>query len=544
MTTPMTLGDWRIDPSSHSISGDQGRVRLSPKAMDVLMLLISHQGEVVSRTQILDEVWHGRVVVEESVTQAISELRKALTDQRRPPRYIETVPKAGYRLLIQEDQQQPVGYAEQSGPYCVAVLPFADLSETKNQEHLCEGMADELIDALFQVPDLKVISRAASFQFRRTEVDPVEIAKYLGVSHLVEGSVRRQGDALRIHVRLVAMPQGYPVWSNRIDRTVGDLFALQDEIAVSVVQGLKADVPAFRSRQQPDLVAYDFYLRGRQYFYRGGANAGRLGQQMFRRAIEVDPDYALAHAGLADMYAFAWLYYFYDQQLLRRARTAAERALQLAPDLAEAQSAMGSVCSAEKNHAEARNYFQKAIELNPNAFESNYLFGRASLVSGEYETAVRHFEQATRIRPETFQVYTLLGRAYRALGRTEAEKESYSEARKLVEAQLKLVPNDTRALCVAAACEAVLGSPQRARELAITANQTDDPMNFYAACALARAGFDKDALDALDLAVENGWNHLSWLDHDPELEGVRQSKRFAMLREKLAQRLEEFLRSN
>ncbi|MEL7448655.1 MAG: winged helix-turn-helix domain-containing protein [Pseudomonadota bacterium] len=534
---PITLGDWLIDAPGNALSRGGETVRLSPKAMEVLLLLVEHQGQVVSRAQLLESVWPGRVVVEESVTQAISELRKALGDRGRPPKYIQTIPKTGYRLVPPVAVPTPSGGEAPKKEVCLAVLPFEDLSERRDQGYFCEGMADELIGGLSQISGIKVMSRTASFRLRHSDADAVEIALRMGVSHLVEGSVRRQGEQLRVHARLVELPAGHPCWSARFDRSVQDVFAVQDEIAMSLVQALQTGVPGPRARNQPALLAYDHYLRGRQYFYRGGSIAGRLGQQMFQRAIDVDPNYALAHAGLADMYTFAWLYYFDDPDLLDKAEACASRALQLAPDLAEAHSALGSVFSARDDYQRSSAAFLRAIELSPTAFEPNYLYGRASLVAGEFEAAASYLARASKIRPESIQVYTLLARACRALGREVEEREAYATAHDIVRDQLRLVPDDTRSLCVAASCSAALGSPHEARALALRACQTDDPMNFYSACALARAGFEEDALAALERAVELGWNHLRWLENDPELDCVRDTDRFRSVHARLLSRL-------
>jgi len=512
-------------------------MRLSPRAMRVLILLARHWGTVVSRAQILDDVWPGRVVVDESVTQIISELRKAFADDRKSPRYIETIPKAGYRLISPMATMASVEVEQTRGHPSVAVLPFADLSEAHDQAYFCDGMADELIGALCQVPGLSVISRTASFAYRTATTNLAEIAHHLGVTHLVEGSVRRQGEALRITVRLIEMPRGNSCWSASFDRAREDVFAIQDEIARQVVRRLQSDVAELRQRRQPDVQAYDYYLRGREYFYRGGTVAGRLGHQMFRRAIEIDPNYALAHAGLADSYTFAWLYYYDDPGLLESARESAEQAISLAPELAEAYSALGSVFSAADDYEQAARAFSRAIELSPNLFEPNYLYGRACLVAAVFDRAAELLSKAVGIRPESLQVYTLLARAYRALGDTAKELDVYSKADILVKHQLEVLPNDPRTLCIAAACAAALGAPDKAWDYAGRAIRSDDPMNFYAACALARAGFEDEALASLEQACRMGWNHLAWLDNDPELAAIRHTARFQAVRATLAGRL-------
>ena len=531
------VGDWQVDPASFSVSRGGTSVRLSPRAMRVLILLARHSGAVVSRAQILDEVWPGRVVVDESVTQIISELRKALEDDRKSPRYIETIPKAGYRLISPTTTAEPVKGDTGGGHPSVAVLPFADLSEGHDHAYFCDGMADELIGALCQVPGLSVISRTASFAYRTATSNLAEIAQHLGVSHLVEGSVRRQGESLRITVRLIEIPRGNTCWSASFDRGRRDVFAIQDEIARQVARRLQSDVAELRQRRQPDVQAYDYYLRGREYFYRGGTVAGRLGHQMFRRAIEIDPNYALAHAGLADSYTFAWLYYYDDPGLLEAARESAEQAINLAPELAEAHTALGSVLSAANDYEQAARANARAIELSPHLFEPNYLFGRACLVAGVFDRAAELLGTAVAIRPESLQVYTLLARAYRALGDTAREMATYSRADDLVRHQLEVLPNDPRTLCIAAACAAALGAPDEARDYAERAIRCDDPMNFYAACALARAGFEDEALASLERACRMGWNHLAWLDNDPELAALRHTPRFQAVRATLAGRL-------
>src|SRR4051812_16817026 len=258
--------------------------------------------------------------------------------------------------------------APPAGPPSIAVLPFADLSPAKDLDWMCDGIAEEILDALCTVTGLRVAARSSSFQFKGRAADVREMARALGVSTLLEGSVRKVGDRLRVSARLVSS-DGYELWTDTFDRGVSDAFAIQEEIARAVTSALRLrmESPEQKRTGTSNVQAYEMYLRGRQYVRLLGRQSGELAMQMFRRAIKLDPKFAQAHAGFADAGSniLQWLLIPREQQpgLRVEVLAEAEEALRLDPALAEAQVAHGNVLAFLGRADEADASFRRATEL-------------------------------------------------------------------------------------------------------------------------------------------------------------------------------------
>ena len=228
----------------------------------------------------------------------------------------------------------------------IAVLPFTDLSPHTDQAYFCDGVAEEIIHALSRIDGLRTVSRTASFRFRTPGVDSREVGRQLGVRSLLEGSVRKAGDRLRIAVQLVDAETGFPLWAERYERTLSDIFAVQDEIAESVVRALRVTLTAGEERalQTPpttDVGAYECYLRGRNYYYEYSPRGMEFAIRMFVRAIELDPNYAHAYAGLADCWSYTYLYSDRSEAVREQAAWASMRAQEMDPESAQAQASLG-----------------------------------------------------------------------------------------------------------------------------------------------------------------------------------------------------------
>ncbi len=260
------------------------------------------------------------------------------------------------------------GVEEQRGT-SVAVLPFADMSPERDQDYFCEGIAEELINALAKIPDLQVASRTSALQFKGSSQDIREIGRQLGVSGVLEGSVRKAGDRLRITAQLVNVADGYQLWSDRYDRQLQDVFAIQDEISQSIAGALQVTlVPsaqrAAKRSSTTDVEAYEFYLRGRKFFHRFSRRDQEFARRMFMRAIEIDPGYARAFAGIADCSAFLWMYFDRSDSHLTQADESSRRALELDPELADAHASRGLALSLNRRYGDSEVEFQAAIRLD------------------------------------------------------------------------------------------------------------------------------------------------------------------------------------
>lgn len=445
------------------------------------------------------------------------------------------------RLAI-DDVRQALQSDEPRGVPSVAVLAFADMSAEKDQDYFCEGIAEELINGLGRIENLRVASRTSSFQFKGTALDVREIGHKLEVSTILEGSVRKAGNRLRITAQLVNVADGYRLWSDRFDRDMKDIFAIQDEIAESIIAALELKLSpkqrrALQNVATRDVEAYDFYLRGRKFFYQMNQKSFQFARQMYTKAIEIDPTYALAYAGLADCSSFIYQYAHASQENLEAAQAAAARALELDPDLPDAYASRGLALSLGGDYEEAERQFDEAQRLNPRLYEALYFRGRNALSQGHLEKARDLFMKASEVRPDDFEAATFLQAALLGLDAPAEEIESVTRgALQKIEAHVALNPDDARALYLGGAMLLSLGSRERALEWARRALAIDpgDPLILYnVACVFSQAGEVEQALRMLERAVESGFGHRQWIEHDTDLDRVRSSPRFAELLERL-----------
>jgi serine/threonine protein kinase/Flp pilus assembly protein TadD len=415
----------------------------------------------------------------------------------------------------------------------VAVLPFANMSNDADNEYFTDGMAEEIINALNKVQSLRVAARTSSFAFKGKNEDVGEIGKKLKVSTVLEGSVRKMGNRLRITAQLVNVADGYHLWSERYDREMEDVFAIQDDISQAIVKALKVILTEGEKKQiekarVENVAAYDYYLRGRQY-YQIHRKSLEYARQMFNRAVETDPEYARAYAGVADTCSLLYMYYDAREFNLKQADFASAKALELEPDLAEAHVARGLAVSLSKRFDEAESEFEKAMKLDPKLFEAAYWYGRALEAEGRFAEAVKLYERAQVLRPEDYQAPSFLAQAYRALGMTDESNAADRRAIRLMHERLELNPSDARAANLLAATYATMGEPDKAvdfadRSLAI---DPDDAMLLYnVCCTYTLLGRYDDAIGCLERAVDKGFGHREWIDHDPDLEPIRNNPRY------------------
>ena len=419
----------------------------------------------------------------------------------------------------------------------VAVLPFTNMSADPENEYFTDGMAEEIINALTKIQSLRVTSRTSSFSFKGKNDDIGEIGKKLKVSTVLEGSVRKMGNRLRITAQLVNVADGSNLWSAKYDREIEDIFAIQDDISQAIVVALRVILTEGEKKQiekarTENVQAYDYYLRGRQYFHQLRRKSLEYARQMFNKAIEIDGDYARAYAGVADSCSMLYTYFDARDFNLRQADIASDKALELEPELAEAHVARGLAVSLSKRFDEAEKEFEMAMKLDPKLFEAPYWYGRSLLSAGRSEEAVKMFERATVLRPEEFQAANFLAQAYDTLGMNAEKETALRRAMKLMEERLELNPDDARACNLLSTKYAKLGDPERAvqfaeRSLGI---DPDDPMLLYnVSCTYAVMGMNDEAMNCLERAVDKGFGHKEWIDHDPDLVNLRDNPRFKAL---------------
>jgi adenylate cyclase len=420
----------------------------------------------------------------------------------------------------------------------IAVLPFVNLSGNAEDDYFGDGMAEEIITALAKVSGLRVASRTSAFALRDKHLDICALGELLNVSAVLEGSVRRAGTTLRVTAQLVSTADGYHLWSERFDREMKDVFAIHDDIAANIVKALRVvlredERRALTKAPTVDLEAYDYYLRGRQFFHQRRKKSVIFARQMFARAIHVDPLYARAHAGLADASAMLAHHYqdAYTQENLEQADEASQRALALDPLLAEAHAARGFTLAMLQRFPEAEAAFQRAIELDPRQFEARYFHARACVQRGDLERALQLFEDAGEVREDHEALY-FAAQTLTALERPAEAEAAYRRALPVIERHLELNPDDARAITMAAVCCSRLGQRDEGIEWAMQASAVDPEdasVCYNVACLLALEGERDDAIAHLERAFRVGFARRDWIERDPDLDSLRDDERFQAL---------------
>jgi adenylate cyclase len=419
----------------------------------------------------------------------------------------------------------------------IAVLPFTDLSQARDHDWFCDGLAEEIIDSLCCVRGLRVASRTASFRFRDGSVDPREIGKLLNVDAILEGSVRVSGERMRVTAQLIDAEAGYHSWSETYERPMLDVFAIQREIAEHVARALKLSLAGAQIRGEKyaprNMEAYEAYLRGRQLLNQYSQRLLLEAPDMFRRAIALDPNYAQAWAGLADALALQAQWRFAPAaQVLPEGTAAASRALDLAPELAEAHMAQGHLRSLAGDPEGARRAFERALELNPSLFEAWHSYARDCYARGEYARAAELFQRAHRAQPDDFTPLVFAASSLGALGDKAGSLAMAQRAANGLVRQCALEPENLRAHYLAPGVLHQVGRTQEGQQLAERALEMrpDDWSAVYnVACFYSSAGEHERALDLLERALSHGGGYLEWMQHDTDLDPLRGLPRFQAL---------------
>lgn len=416
----------------------------------------------------------------------------------------------------------------------VAVLPFANMSAEADNEYFADGIAEEIINALTKIQSLRVASRTSSFAFKGKNEDIGEIGRKLKVSAVLEGSVRKVGNKLRITAQLINVADGYHLWAEQYDREMEDIFAIQDDISQAIVKSLRVILSegeklAMEKVRTVDVDAYHYYLRGRTFFHEYRRKSLEYAVQMYEKAIEIDSGYALAYAGIA--IACSLLYTYFDSRAVNsvQADVASQKALELEPDLAEAHLARAFALRLGKHAEDAEMEFEAAIKLDPKLFDAFYFYGRALKYQGRYAESAKMLERASVLRPEDFQAPTFLGTAYAGMGMRAEANAARRRAVKLIEQRLDLNPDDARAFNLGATTLMKLGNTQRALKFAAMSLsiEPDDPLILYnVACMYALMDKREDALAYLERAVRNGFGHKESMANDPDLDSIRRTPWF------------------
>ena len=482
-----------------------------------------------------------RAGVPEEVERA---LLRALA--REPAERFATAAQFAQALSVQGARTPPGGAptvvtSQHAAVKSIAVLPFVDMSPQKDQDYFCEGIAEEIINALTKIDALRVASRSSAFAFKGKSQDIRRVGEQLSVSTVLEGSVRKAGPRIRITAQLIKVTDGYHLWSERYDRDLEDVFAVQDEIAENIVKALRLvlsedEKRAIEKPRAENVEAYEYYLRGRQFVHQLREKGLQFARRMFTRAIEIDPGYARAYAGIADCSSQLYRYFDASSANLEQADAASQKALALAPNMAEAHASRGLALTIGGNHEEANREFETAIRLDPKLYEGFLYYANGRFAEGKLEEAAKLFEQASAVRPEDYQAPSLCSMCYIGLGRQAEAQASFQKAARNAERHVEFNPDDARALYLGAISWCRLGQEEKGLEWgdrALALDPDDAAVLYNVACLNAVEGRLDRALDLLERAVQNGFGHREWIENDVDLIPLRAQPRFRTLVERL-----------
>jgi serine/threonine protein kinase/Tfp pilus assembly protein PilF len=410
-------------------------------------------------------------------------------------------------------------------PKSVAVLYFENLSGAKDDEYLRDGITEDIITELSNIKSLKVFSRAIVLPYRDREVPASQIGQQHGAAYALTGTIRRSGNRLRINAQLVDTRTDFPLWSKRYDTEMKDVFEVQDEIARSIAEALRVTLSpqeeqALAAKPTDNMQAYDVYLRGRNYTRRLGRQDLEFALQMFENAVSLDPQFALAHAGIASACALYYFIFERSSSWIDRARVAAERASARGQTAPEVLSALSWVAYGENRFDDALALIRRALQANPDIENGYYLLGRILFATGRYQELVDVAEEAVAHTGENYNTLIPISNALDALGKREAFLNFTQRSVEFFENHLQKIPEDARARVLLGIMYAKLGRNDEAASqgsLAMTLRPNDALILYNVACLFCDLGRAEEAMGSLRKAWDAGYRDTQWTRNDPDL---------------------------
>jgi TolB-like protein/Tfp pilus assembly protein PilF len=503
------FGDCEIDVAGFALRRGGAACEVEPQVLELLLYLVRNPDRLITKDELIAQVWHGRIVSDTTITSRIKSARQAIGDDGTQQKLIRTVHGRGVRFIaavrsearaaakqgVRGDQRQlddaraAIATAFESWP-AIAVLPFANISGDPEQDYFADGLTEDIITDLARFRELRVVARDSCFRFRSAETDLQRIGRELAADYVVTGSVRRRGAKLRLSARLIAVDRGNELWAERFDRGVDDVFAMADELVRTIVGTLVGRVrqvgSALAKRKAPaNLAAYECVLRGQSaQALIGDPQQEAAARRFFEQALKADPDYPRAHAGVAVVLLCEWFRTPGEAQAaLDLALEHAEKATAIDPIDYECQETLGWILLHCKQYDLAEQHYRRAVELNPNSPAELAAMGAATSYLGRPEESIRWFELAKKIDPyfDATWYWNLLGAAcYNA--------RRYGEAAVALEHNVN-APAWVKAY--AAANHALAGRMEASR--AITAALAEDAPHFSAATMLRKEPYRNPA---------------------------------------------------
>lgn len=546
------FGPFELDGAEYRLLRNGFEVPLQLKAFETLCILVERAGRLLTKDDLLRQLWPGTIVEENNLNKNISMLRKALGENAAGQSYIETIPRVGYRFAAKVEEVSAAGptlvISQAPAPALpapsappqrksVAVLYFENLSGDCEDEYFRDGMTEDVITELEKIRELRLVPRTSMLAFRDKPVPITQVGEQVCADFVMEGSIRRAGDRLRITARLADTASGHSVWAERYDRRMEDVFAIQDEIAQSIALALRVVLTEKEKHEiekvpTSNIQAYDYYLRGRKSLFQLRCPSLEFARQMFARAIVIDPNYARAYAGVADCSSFLYMWFDSSEDNLREALSASRRAVELDSESPVTHASLGLALFLSKEYEAAHDEFEAALGLCTELFEAYFYYGRSCFSQGQFEKAAELFLKASQASPADFQSLSLRALCFRALNRETEARQAYQQCLQKIEDHLQLNPDDVRAVYMKSGSLSGLGENTQALEWSDRALAMDpeEPSVLYnVACNYALLNEQEKALDCIEKAFDKGFGHKEWMEHDPDFLSIKNHPRFKAL---------------
>jgi len=567
------FGDFRLDQRRRTLLGRDGApVPLAAKAFETLSYLVEHAGRVVDKDELMRAVWPDTAVEENNLTQNISLLRRLFGESRGEHRYIATVPGRGYQLVATVRVVTALVPHEPTATISVAVLPFVNVSADPEYDFFADGLADELIIALSKIDRVRVIARTSAFSFKGRQADIRSIAATLGVSLVLEGSVRKSGTWLRVTAELVNAADGCQVWSERYDREMEmrDIFEVQDELTRAVTDAVKPNLSRSREgavakHHTKNVAAHELYLKGRFHLFRMTPSGIEAGVRHFERAVEADPTYALPYVGLAHAYRMQALSLeLPPSDIGPKAKAAALKAVELDPALAEAHAVLAfNIYWFEWAWHSAERHFSRALELDPDSADTLWMYAHLPSNAGRHAQALAAISHARSLDPLSGLITAMEGQMLLHAGRTDdaiarlrdaieleprsrvahlfaarayIEKGLFDAAAAEAEAARLLAPTNTQAVALEARANArrgKLNEAEAARAQLVQLSRERYVSPYHIAIACSGLNEPPEAIGWLERAFEAHDPMMVFLNVEPTWTSLRGEPRFRALLERM-----------
>jgi TolB-like protein/Flp pilus assembly protein TadD len=534
---------------------------------------------VVSKNELLERFWEGHDVYEVALSKCIGAIRKALGDKVDAPTYIETRWAGGYRYIgpLEEHQgeshSQVLTRAATGAPSdvrdSIAVLPFLNLSTDPENEYFCDGLAEELSNALGRVRNLKVAARTSAHSFKNKNVDASEIGRTLRVNSILEGSVRKVGDRIRITAQLINADDGFQLWSDQYDRQLTDIFSIQEEISLAIVKALRVQMLQHERanllrRGTESAQAYQLYLKGRFYWHKRTTQALATGLDYFNQALVHDPDYAIAHTGVSDSYTLLVVREaITPEQGFAKAKAAAAKALEIEPMLAEAHASLGHALLHNWEWEESEKELRTAMRLNARYASAHHWYSEYLTAMGSFDSSIEELSLAGELDPLSLIIRADLGRAFYYarqydrvidqemgtlemdptfwlshlnLGRSFTQTGQHDRAIAELQKALKLLPGNTEALAFLAFAYGAADMHDKAQEQLdhlLRKSEREHVPPYHLAIISAGLRDNDQAIRWLNTAYEKRAVDLFTLNVEPMFDALRGDSRFGGLLTKI-----------